>query len=162
MSNNDLQPLDDITKQRIRALFQEGLKPDEIAQQLDVDENLITEFLISEDLLVIQINPGGLSNATVEELIQQYTAPTINSTVLKLCSDFDISPNTLYKILDQKKIPRKEISKSAKDERDEKIKNLYLKNHTYHEIEIQTGVSQSTIIRTIRKLNLPMRQPREI
>lgn len=148
-------------KEEILAMDDEGLKPADIAKELDIRPTTVYR--------VLQESGRGKTDGfnsdrkfTGEEIVTAISMYQDRASVTDICEKVGMTPTKLYATLREAGIPtRTQIENETREQREMDALTMYRAGKPYYEIVETTGLSTFTINKLLHAAGEPLRRPRK-
>lgn len=149
-------------KEEILAMDDEGLKPADIAKELDIRPTTIYRVLQEAG----RGKTDGFNSDrqfTGQEIVTAISMYQERASVTDICEKVGMTPTKLYAILREAGIPtRTQVENETREQREMDALTMYRAGKPYYEIVEATGLSTFTINKLLHAAGEPLRRPRKM
>lgn len=154
------KPIDDSIVKSLFSLHEQQLTPYAIARELGISYSTVYKYLNDEGLTPNLKQSKGLE--IEKDLLKEYYE---GKPMLEITKKYKVSSTWVYNLLRRRKLEPRTIKNEYKEDRLKMINHalsLYQQtNLTVGAIVLETGISQPTIHKELRKRNMPFRSPKK-
>jgi hypothetical protein len=146
----------------VLTMFGKGLSAGSISEELGINPSVVRSILVDAGKMEKQgrkLTTEGLTEEEVTQLLSEYTEGTVPPS--QLITQYHITWNALYKLLDANNIPFREMrrdDKLARAVRLDRAVTMYQGGARLWEIENETGVRQPVLHSELHKRGVQLRR----